>query len=96
MAEVLYTESALLDLDHIHEYYGRYSRERGDQFSEKLSETIHLLAAMPLLGRSRDELLSGLRMFVHERHVIFYTQIDDGILIERVASPHQNYENFFQ
>ncbi len=96
MAEVLYTESALLDLDRIHEHYSRYSRERGDGFSEKLSETIYLLAAMPLLGRSRDELLSGLRMFVHERHVIFYTQTENGILIERVASPYQNNEDFFQ
>lgn len=96
MAEVLYTESALLDLDQIHEYYSRHSRERGDGFSEKLSETIYLLAAMPLLGRSRDELLSGLRMFVHERHVIFYTQTENGILIERVASPYQNNEDFFE
>lgn len=96
MTEVLYTESALLDLDRIHEYYSRYSQGRGDQFSEKLSETIYLLATMPLLGRSRDELLSGLRMFVHERHVIFYTQTDNGIPIERVASPYQNNEDFFQ
>ncbi len=93
---VLYTESALLDLDRIHKYYSRYSRERSDQFSERLGETIHLLAAMPLLGRSRDDLLSGVRMFVHERHVIFYTLVEDGILIERVVSPYQNYENFFQ
>lgn len=96
MAEVLYTESALLDLDNIYEYYGRYSRERGDQFSEKLSETIYLLAAMPLLGRSRDDLLNGLRMFVHDRHVIFYTQTETSILIERVASPYQDYEGFFE
>lgn len=92
---VHYTESALLDLDQIHERYGRYSRERGDQFSGDLSEAIYLLADLPLLGRARDDLLSGLRMFVYQRHVVFYTQIEDGILIERVASPQQNYEGFF-
>lgn len=93
---VHFTESALLDLDQIHERYGRYSRERGDQFSGDLSETIYLLADLPLLGRARDDLLNGLRMFVYQRHVIFYTQTEDGILIERVASPYQNYEGFFR
>lgn len=92
---VHYTESALLDLDQIYERYGRHDRKRGEQFSEGLGEAIYLLADMPLLGRARDDLLNGLRMFVYKHHIVFYTQTEDGILVERVTSPHQNYEDFF-
>jgi toxin ParE1/3/4 len=43
-----------------------------------------LLAARPLAGRARDELIPGLRSVPHGRYVIFYLPIEDGVEIVRL------------
>lgn len=48
---------------------------------------------MPLMGRARDDLRAGIRMFVHRRYVILYSPLKDGVVIERIASPYQNINN---
>ena len=95
MAAVYYTEPALFDLDRIYQRYSQYNQAQADNFAQGLSDTFDLIAMFPLMGRARDDLLPGLRLHSYRRHVIFYTQVEDGILIERVAQPRQNYEDFF-
>jgi plasmid stabilization system protein ParE len=51
---------------------------------------------MPKMGRARNDLQQGMRMFVHRRYVILYSEIDKGVLIERVAPPYRNIEKMFE
>jgi toxin ParE1/3/4 len=96
MAEVQYTEPALLDLDNIEEFIIRRSNiDIATNFINELSKTFHLLADMPHMGRARNDLQPGLRMFVHRRYVILYSEIETGVLIERIAPPYRNIEKMF-
>lgn len=97
MANVQYTEPALLDLDGIEEFIiSRSDTDTAARFINELSKTFHLLANMPQMGRARNDLQRGLRMFVHRRYVILYSEIDNGVLIERVAPPYRNIERMFE
>ena len=95
MPNVYYTEPALLDLDKIHRTYARYAQASADERINGLSDTFELIAQMPLMGRARDDLLPGIRMHVYKGHVIFYSLLEDGIMIERLASPGQDPNRFF-
>ena len=97
MAEVQYTEPALLDLDSIEQFIiSRSDTDTATNFINELSETFYLLAEMPKMGRARNDLQRGMRMFVHHRYVILYSEIDNGVLIERVAPPYRNIEKMFE
>lgn len=54
------------------------------------------LAASPSMGRSRDQLLSGLRSFPYGNYLIFYIPLDDGVDIVRVLNGVRNIEALFQ
>ena len=97
MAEVHYTEPALLDLDAILEVIAQRSdMATATDFVNALSATFHLLAEMPQMGRARNDLQAGLRMLVYRRYVILYSELEGGVLIERIALPHRNIEGMFE
>lgn len=97
MAEVHYTEPALLDLDAILDFVAQRSdMATATEFINAFSTTFHLLAEMPQMGRARDDLQAGLRMFVYHRYVILYSELETGILIERIAPPYRNIEGMFE
>jgi plasmid stabilization system protein ParE len=97
MAEVYYTEPALLDLDAILDFIAQRSdMETATAFINALSKTFHLLAEMPQMGRARNDLQQGLRMFVYRRYVILYSELETGVLIERVAPPYRSVEGMFE
>jgi len=47
-----------------------------------------MLAANPALGRACDWIRPGLRRFEKGRHVLFYRQEENGILVSRIL--HQS------
>ena len=55
-----------------------------DRWVDQLDEHFRLLAAQPLMGRTRDELVPGLRSFPFGRYVIFYEPIEGGIDVVRL------------
>ena len=55
-----------------------------DQFLDRIASKCNDLAAHPTSGRSRDELIPGIRSFVCDNRVIFYRPADDGIEIIRI------------
>lgn len=95
MGRVVFTESALLDLDSIEAYIAQDSPENASRFIVQLDETCHLLGEMPMMGRARDDLRAGVRMFVHRRYVILYSLLENGVVIERIASPYRNIKDMF-
>lgn len=96
MAVLEYSEPALFDLDDIWVYIAKGSRSNAERFTNELVETCRLLAAQPGMGRKRDDLKPGLRMFTHRRYVILYTEVEDGVFIERVLSGYPDIEGLFK
>lgn len=93
---VQYTAAALLDLDAIEIRLAGYSTNLAERVFAELEDTFQLLAQMPFIGRARNELEQGVRSLVYKRGcTIFYSLIDDGILIERVATPRQDTGGMF-
>lgn len=72
------------DLDEIWLTIAADSVERADKFVDALTKRFVTLSRSPRAGRARNELLPGLRSFAFRNYVIFYSLLDDGVLIERV------------
>jgi toxin ParE1/3/4 len=97
MAEVHYNELALLDLDGIQDFIiERSDSDTATRFIDDLSETFYLLADMPQIGRARNDLEKGIRMFVHRRYTILYREVEDGAIIVRVAPPYRDIKRMFE
>lgn len=73
-----FTESAERDLADIGNFIARDNPISAAQFVARVEEHCQLLAAHPLLRRTRDELVPGLRSLTFGRYVIFYRALDDG------------------
>lgn len=54
------------------------------------------LLELPHLGRSRDELITGLRSTLVDPHVIFYNVTSDAIEIIRVVHGSEDVESIFR
>lgn len=96
MVDITYTDAALFDLDRILINYSRHTQAGADSFIGELSDTFQLMAEMPHMGRARDDLMPSVRTHVYRAYVIFYSIVNEGIVIERIASPGQNTEDFFE
>jgi len=84
VARLRFTESAERDLADIGNFIARDNPISAARFVSRVEEQCQLLAAHPLLGRPRDELVPGLRSLPLGRYVIFYRALDDGAEIVRV------------
>ena len=58
--------------------------DQADRYLGDLEDCFQQLADTPGLGRQCDEIRPGLRRLEHGRHVIFYCQQAQGILISRI------------
>jgi toxin ParE1/3/4 len=91
VADFRLSERAEGDLIEIYDYteetFGAY---QADAYHAGLEPTFGLLADFPLIGRSVDELISGLRRFRFQAHTVSYTEEAGFILIRAVL--HQARE----
>jgi len=84
VARLRFADGAERDLVEIGNFIARDNPSIAARFIERVEEHCELLAAHPLLGRARDELVPGLRSLPFGRYVIFYRALDDGAEIVRV------------
>jgi toxin ParE1/3/4 len=84
VAQLLFSERAERDLLEIGDFIARDNPIAAAQFVALLERRCSLLALHPLAGRTRDELIKGLRSLAYGRYVIFYRAIEDGAEIVRV------------
>ncbi len=85
MAVARFTRRAELDLLSIGEYTLRtWGPTQTDRYLSEMEACCRRLAENPLLGRACDEIRAGLRRMEQGRHVIFYRQQTDGILVSRI------------
>ena len=89
------SEQAERDLEEILEYLEDHSPAAADRFARLFRETTERLARMPEMGRSREELASGLRSFTVGNHVLFYRPIEGGIQAIRIAHGSRDLPSLF-
>ena len=85
------TEAAGADLSDIYSFtFTEFGERQADAYFESLDECLTRLASNPQLGREIGFLRKGYRLFVHQRHSIYYKPAKSGILVVRVLGPGMN------
>lgn len=62
----------------------RWGFEQADDYIDQIYNAFEQIAAHPSIGRTRDEIQSGLRSMRHREHSIFYRAENDHVEIIRV------------
>lgn len=96
MARVIRRPQAEDDILEIWAYIAEDSMADADRWIDGLDAHLHLWATQPSIGRSRDELVAGLRSMAYGRYVVFYEALDDGIDVVRVLHGAQDIDAQFR
>ena len=79
------SDRAVADLETIVGYTRQHWGERqARRYANALRNALRRLRDRPALGRSRDDVLPGVRSFPCGSHVLFYREIADGIAVLRI------------
>ena len=96
MKQFRVSPAARTDLDEIWFYIAPDNVDAADKFIHAIVSRFPKLAAMPQLGRRREELSSRLRSFPVGRYVIFYRPLENGIEIARVLHGARDFPPLFE
>ncbi len=73
------------DLESIFDYtLQAFGPDKACTYVESFDDTFENLASNPKLGRTRDEIVEGLRSIVKESHIVFYRILRDRLRIVRI------------
>ena len=95
MAVIVLQPRAKADLSDIWQFIAEDSDDQADAFIDLIDQKFQLLAQQSGLGRRREELAEGLRIFPVGRYVIFYLVIPGGVQIVRVLHGARDIEAAF-
>jgi toxin ParE1/3/4 len=85
VAAFRHSRRAEADLLSIAQYTLRtWGEEQAIRYIDDLEAFCQMLADNPLLGRACDPIRQGLRRMERGRHVVFYREDGEGILISRI------------
>ena len=90
------SDAARSDLDEIWFYIAQDDSDAADKFIRAIVSRFPKLAAMPQLGRQREELLPRLRSFPVGRYIIFYRPMKNRIEIVRVLHGARDLPPLFE
>lgn len=94
-AKLEFAEWARKDLLGIARYIARDNPQRARSFANELRQQCALLVEQPGLGVTRSDLAEDLRQLPYERYLIFFSETDFGIMIERVLHSARNLSRQF-
>jgi len=86
------SEAAVADLDELWLFLAENNPMAADQYLDELAARFRTLLDYPELGRTRDELSTGLRSFAYKNHVIFYRAMSRRIEVVRVLAGRMDLE----
>lgn len=96
MAEIIWAEPALQDLDEIADYIALYNEEAAQQLVRKVFDRIEQLVNHPLSGREIPELeFSVFRELIVPPCRIFYRIENTSIYITHIQREEQYFRNPF-
>jgi len=73
--------------------YRRWGWEHQQSFRTKFQAGLNTLANAPYIGKSRDDLLPGIRSFPISIYVVYYQIIDETLRVIHILSDRQNEES---
>ena len=80
---------AIEKLDKIYEYsIENFGEHQADKYYFSMHDAFDLLAQQPKLGR----IFRRYRRHEHAEHIIFYKELNDGILIVEVLHKHEDID----
>jgi toxin ParE1/3/4 len=95
MSQYRVSDVARSDLEGIWLFIARDNPKAADRFIQAIVSRFPKLAAMPHLGRQREELSARLRSFPIGNYVIFYRPMDNGVEIVRVLHGARDFPPLF-
>ena len=90
------SDAARSDLDKIWFYVAQDNVDAADRFLRAIVSRFPKLAAMPQIGRAREELSPRLRSFPVGRYIIFYRPMENGVEIVRVLHGARDFPPLFE
>ena len=90
------SDAARSDLDEIWFYIAQDNVDAADRFLRAIVSRFPKLAAMPQIGRAREELSPRLRSFPVGRYIIFYRPMENGVEIARVLHGARDFPPLFE
>ena len=84
MARAARSYQAELDALEIWVHVARRDPAAADRLVDRFTAVITRLAGQPLMGRSAEHLLPGLRSFPSGEYLIFYRPDDEGVCVVRI------------
>jgi len=93
--ELRLSDQAREDLTEIWLYIANDSVQAADTFVDLLFSKCRLLCAAPEMGRSRENLLPGVRSLAFRRYLIFYRSLPNALEIVRILSAYRDVDALF-
>ncbi|MEP6810459.1 MAG: type II toxin-antitoxin system RelE/ParE family toxin [Chthoniobacterales bacterium] len=79
------------DLIEIWDHIAKADSSAADRQLDRIKEACEMLAANPEAGPRRDDLAPGLRFYPVGSYLVFYTVVEDGIIVVRVLHGARDY-----
>ncbi len=91
------SEAADLDLVEIHTYTAyKFGQVQAVEYLLGLEQTFTSLTSDPMLGKERNEIMTGLRSIPYVAHLVFYRVLTDRIRIVRVMHASRDLPKHFE
>jgi len=89
------SQPAIRDLESISAYFAGVNVEAGEKFLQGFNKRCQQLVSFPSIGRSYDDLETGLRGLPLDRYIILYRTMNDAIEIVRIINGRQDLGSLF-
>lgn len=96
MKKLLLTPATRRDLAEIWSYIAEHNTDAADRVLAAIGLVVEMIASHPYVGRSRDELSSGLRSFPTGKYVVFYRNLPNAVRIIRVLHGARNLKQILK
>ena len=96
MAFVHRSSRAEIDLLEIWSHIANDDPPAADRQLDRIADACETLAKNPKVGPAREDLARGLRFYPVGTYLIFYTAVEDGIIVARVLHGARDYRFEFQ
>lgn len=92
MAGITRRPAARRDLIDIWLYIADDNEAAADRFLDRIQTALKMLLENPLAGRTRSELIEGLRSFPVGNYILFYRPAPGGIELIRALSGYRDFQ----
>ena len=94
-SKLRFSPRALTDIKSTWEYLSEQNEDIAIELIKEISQKCKILSENPKIGRERNDLIIGLRLFPFKNYNIFYFQTEFGVEIYRVIHSSRDVIQIF-